>query len=69
MPRKIVEAKAYIILQEIAESINLPENWNIIDRKFSPNKNLYDYQEEALNYALRILWKYYEDLKLKALRC
>ena len=63
MPRKIVEAKAYIILQEIAESINLPENWNIIDRKFSPNKNLYDYQEEALNYALRILWKYYEDLK------
>lgn len=62
MPRKKVEAKPYIVLQRLAESINLPENWEVIDKRFSRTKTLYDYQEEALNYALRILWKYYEDI-------
>jgi len=63
MARRKIKANAYIILQRLAESINLPENWKVIDTRFSRTKTLYDYQEEALIYALRILWKYYEDIE------
>jgi len=41
---------------------DLPPNWNTFDLvSFSPAKHLWDYQQEALRYAVRALWKYYED--------
>ncbi len=63
MPRKKVEANAYIVLQRLAEGIILPDDWKVIDKQFSRTKTLYDYQEDALKYALRILWKYYGNMK------
>lgn len=54
---------AYIKLQQVAEEINLDDaNWDIVDNEFSDKKKLFDYQVEALNNALKILWKYFEDL-------
>ncbi|WP_456329789.1 DEAD/DEAH box helicase family protein [Archaeoglobus sp.] len=53
-----------IVLQEIANSIDfnsLPPEWSSFDlRKFSRNKVLYDYQEEALKNAMKVLWLYFE---------
>jgi hypothetical protein len=40
----------------------LPANWNTFDlARFSPAKQLWDYQETALKLALCVLCKYYED--------
>ncbi|BCD62900.1 adenine-specific DNA-methyltransferase [Nitratiruptor sp. YY08-26] len=62
MARKL-KTQAYIKLQEIADEI-IVENpdWNIVDKNFSYQKKLFDYQEEALNNAIKVLWKYFEDL-------
>lgn len=53
----------YIVLQEIADQIDfdsLPPEWISFDiRRFSRTKVLYDYQEEALKNALKILWLYF----------
>lgn len=41
---------------------SLPAVWTSFDlSSFSKDKNLFDYQQEALKFALRGLWKYYED--------
>jgi len=53
-----------LILQNIADDIpfdNLPAGWQNFDLKsFSREKTLYDFQQEALENALKVLWKYYE---------
>jgi len=58
---------ANIFLQDIIENVsfsNLPYNWNSFDFKsFSRNKHLWDFQQKAVENALKVLWKYYEDLK------
>jgi len=49
------------ILNDISSS-NLPYNWNSFDFKtFSRNKTLWDFQQKAVENALKVLWKYYED--------
>jgi len=54
-------------LQEIIDDLSfesLPAAWQDVDPSdFSRNKRLWDYQQEALQYALRALWKYYEDFR------
>ena len=54
-------------LQDILADIpfaDLPPAWQDHDLTvFSPTKRLWDYQQEALQYALKALWKYYEDLQ------
>ncbi len=41
---------------------DLPPAWQDHDlATFSPKKRLWDYQQEALQFALKALWKYYED--------
>lgn len=41
---------------------SLPPAWTTFDlAAFSRSKRLFDYQQEALQFALRGLWKYYED--------
>lgn len=56
-----------IFLQDIIEDINLsilPYNWNSFDlESFSKDKHLWDFQQKAVENALRLLWKYYEDIK------
>lgn len=53
-----------LILQNIADSIpfdSLPVRWQNFDLKsFSKEKTLYDFQQKALENALKVLWKYYE---------
>jgi hypothetical protein len=40
----------------------LPANWNTFDfARFSRDKRLWDYQQEALSLATRVLFRYYED--------
>jgi len=40
----------------------LPANWNSFDLEaFSKSKRLWDYQQEAVKNAIKILWKYFED--------
>jgi len=55
-----------IFLQGILNKIslsNLPYNWNSFDLKtFSKNKTLWEFQQKAVQNALKLLWKYYEDL-------
>lgn len=54
-----------LILQNIAKNIsdNLPAAWQGFDlKKFSKEKTLYDFQQDALKNALKVLWKYYEDI-------
>lgn len=59
-----IKAQPYVRLQQVAEDIQIDNsNWDILDNSFSLQKNLFDYQEKALNNVLRILWKYFEDLK------
>ena len=52
------------MLQNIADSISfdsLPVRWQNFDLKsFSREKTLYDFQQKALENALKVLWKYYE---------
>ncbi len=53
-------------LQDIVEDISLsilPYSWNSFDLKnFSKDKQLWDFQQRAVENALKVLWKYYEDL-------
>ncbi len=54
-------------LQDILTDLpfaNLPPAWQDHDlATFSPTKRLWSYQQEALQYALKALWKYYEDFR------
>lgn len=56
-----------IFLQDIIEDISLstlPYNWNSFDLEgFSKDKQLWDFQQKAVENAIKLLWKYYEDLK------
>jgi len=56
-----------IFLQDIIEDISLsilPYNWNSFElESFSKDKHLWDFQQKAVENALRLLWKYYEDIK------
>ncbi|ADY73244.1 type III restriction protein res subunit [Desulfurobacterium thermolithotrophum DSM 11699] len=59
-----LKAQPYIKLQQIAEEIEIKNpNWDILDNTFSTQKTLFDYQQQALENALKILWKYFEDLQ------
>jgi hypothetical protein len=53
-----------LILREIAENIEyerIDHNWRGFDfESFSKSKKLYDFQKEALENILKILWFYYE---------
>lgn len=51
------------VLEGIANQLELPEAWRILDRRFSPNKVLFPYQYEALENALKILHLYYGDCR------
>jgi hypothetical protein len=52
-----------ILLQRLLDQIapsQLPTNWRGFDfESFSRDKTLWDYQRQALEYALKALWKYY----------
>ena len=54
-----------LILKNIAENIpfeSLPAIWQDFDFKsFSKEKTLYDFQQDALKNALKILWRYYDE--------
>ncbi len=54
-------------LQDIIEDISLsilPYNWNSFElESFSKNKHLWDFQQKAVENAIKLLWKYYEDIK------
>ncbi|QUV98466.1 hypothetical protein [Chloracidobacterium aggregatum] len=53
-----------IHMQYMAEDIpdsRLPQGWMDDLSHFSPTKRLFDYQQRALQNALKALWKYYED--------
>ncbi|MCL0041823.1 DEAD/DEAH box helicase family protein, partial [Peptococcaceae bacterium] len=54
-----------VFLQSILNNIslsNLPYNWNSFDLKtFSKNKTLWEFQQKAIENALKLLWKYYKD--------
>jgi len=58
---------ARVFLQNIIEDLrfdNLPVNWNSFDLEgFSKTKRLWDYQQDALKNAVKVLWKYYEDFE------
>lgn len=53
-----------VYLQEMLDDIrfdSLPINWGAFDiRSFSHTKKLWDYQREAVENAIKALWKYYE---------
>jgi len=54
-----------VFLQSMVNDLQwdaLPFNWTAFCLEtFSPNKRLWNYQQEALVNALKALWKYYED--------
>lgn len=54
-----------VLLQEMLENVrpeNLPANWSGFDlEKFARDKSLWDYQQEAVANAIKVLWRYYED--------
>lgn len=56
-----------LYLQNIANSVqldNLPQEWLDFDfAKFSEKKKLFDYQQNALKNALKILYKFYIDFE------
>ena len=51
-----------IYLQDIVEYLkfeNLPINWNsFAPATFSKTKRLWDYQQKAVENAIKVLWKY-----------
>ncbi|MBI2486725.1 MAG: DEAD/DEAH box helicase family protein [Deltaproteobacteria bacterium] len=53
-----------IFLKEMVNDIrfdNLPANWNSFDlRGFSEKKSLWDYQQKAIENAIKVFWNYYE---------
>jgi len=55
------------VLQDILADLpftDLPPAWQDHDlATFSTAKHLWEYQQEALQYALKALWKYYEDFQ------
>ncbi|ADL08317.1 DEAD/DEAH box helicase family protein [Thermosediminibacter oceani] len=56
---KKTEVKSCIVLQGVAENAAFPAEWNVIDKRFSEAKNLFDYQLKALENAIKVLWIYY----------
>ena len=56
-----------VFLQDMAASIPLeilPAHWTAFDlTTFSRTKRLYDYQQWAVENAIKVLWKYYEDFR------
>src|SRR3989344_6823635 len=56
-----------LIYEEIAEEINfdsLPSQWLKTNlSKFSDKIDLYDYQQEALQNAIKLIYYYYESLQ------
>jgi len=54
-----------ILLQDMIEDLrfeDLPPAWNTFDlESFSNDKRLWDYQQDALKNAIKVLWKYFED--------
>jgi len=57
-----------IVLQRMLDELpdgSRPPNWRGFDlRSFSRDKSLWEYQQEALEYALKALWKYYGEADL-----
>lgn len=58
--------KNRLYLQSISNEISyegLPVSWRDFDlESFSKEKTLFDFQQNALKNALKVLWKYYEDI-------
>ena len=54
-----------LILKTLIDEISfesLPANWQSFDlKRFSKEKQLWDFQEEALKQVIKILWRYYEE--------
>jgi hypothetical protein len=54
-----------LILKNIIDEIpfeSLPANWQSFDlKRFSKEKQLWDFQKEALRAAIKVLWRYYEE--------
>ena len=54
-----------ILLQDMIEDLrfeDLPPAWNTFDlESFSKDKRLWDYQQNALKNAIKVLWRYFED--------
>jgi superfamily II DNA or RNA helicase len=54
-----------VLLQEMLEYVrleNLPAYWCAFDlEKFARDKTLWDYQQNAVANAVKVLWRYYED--------
>jgi len=54
-----------LILKNIIGEIpfeSLPANWQSFDlKRFSKEKQLWDFQKEALRAAIKVLWRYYEE--------
>lgn len=54
-----------VLLQDIIEDSrfeDLPPNWNSFDlESFSKNKRLWNYQQDALKNAIKVLWSYFEN--------
>jgi len=54
-----------VYLQDMVDDIrfdDLPVNWSAFDiSSFSRTKTLWDYQQKAVENAIKALWKYYED--------
>jgi hypothetical protein len=53
----------HTILQDLPFE-DLPPAWTTFDlASFSRAKTLWDYQQSALQNALKVLWKYYQDVE------
>lgn len=54
-----------VFLQDMLDDIRfdaLPVNWTSFDlATFSTTKRLWDYQQKAVESAIKVLWKYYDD--------
>ncbi len=54
-----------LFLRDMVEDLryeDLPPHWNTFDLEtFSKDKKLWDYQQDAVKNAIKVLWKYYED--------
>ena len=54
-------------LEHLASQVafgTLPANWNTFDLvRFSPEKTLWDYQQQAVRLALAVLFKFYEEFE------
>jgi superfamily II DNA or RNA helicase len=63
---KITKNNTNLLLQTIIEdsNIDLPADWQDVDFvKFSKQKSLFDYQQKALENALKALYLYFEEYK------